>query len=71
MSFFFVFFVFLIRLFAQDQYFDSHGLFISTVLSFPVIINCCVLVVSYAYDLYICFCNFVCSFCRVFGYMNR
>ena len=34
------------RLFAEDQHFDSQGMFISTVLSLPVIFNCCVLVVS-------------------------
>jgi hypothetical protein len=34
------------RSFAEDQYFDSHGMFITTVLSLPVILNCCVLIVS-------------------------
>ena len=38
--------VFHCRLFAQDQHFDSQGMFISTVLCLPVIVNCCVLVVS-------------------------
>lgn len=37
--------VFHCRLFAQDQHFDSQGMFISTVLCLPVIVNCCVLVV--------------------------
>ena len=39
------------RLFAEDQYFDSQGMFISTVLCLPIILNCCVLVVSIGNDL--------------------
>ncbi|UJR30811.1 hypothetical protein I4U23_018329 [Adineta vaga] len=38
------------QLFAHDQYFDSQGLFISTVLSFPVIINCCIIVIIWLYE---------------------
>ncbi|CAF2468386.1 unnamed protein product [Rotaria sp. Silwood2] len=36
--------------FAEDQYFDSRGMFISTVLSLPVIINCCILVGIWLYE---------------------
>ncbi|CAF1102208.1 unnamed protein product [Adineta ricciae] len=38
------------QLFAEDQHFDSQGMFISTVLSLPVIINCCVIVSIWLYE---------------------
>lgn len=34
------------RTFAREQYFDSNGLFITVVLSTPILLNCIVLLVS-------------------------
>ena len=33
------------RLFARHQYFDSSGMFISMLLSLPIMFNCCIAVV--------------------------
>lgn len=32
--------------FSKQQYFDSNGLFISTVFSIPILLNCMLLIVS-------------------------
>lgn len=37
-------------LFAEQQYFDSNGLFISVVFSVPILMNCLVIVVSWLWD---------------------
>lgn len=34
------------RSFSKQQYFDSNGLFISTVFSIPILLNCMLLIVS-------------------------
>ena len=56
------------RLFAEDQYFDSQGMFITTVLSLPVIINCCVIVVRKKDEVWWKLLIIISS--SVFGYMN-
>lgn len=33
--------------FSKQQYFDSNGLFISTVFSIPILLNCMLLIVSF------------------------
>lgn len=37
------------RLFSREQYFDSNGLFISTVFSIPILLNCMLMIVSTDY----------------------
>lgn len=34
------------RTFSKQQYFDDNGLFISTVFSIPILLNCMLLIVS-------------------------
>lgn len=36
------------RVFSRQQYFDSNGLFISVVFSIPILLNCMLMVVSFA-----------------------
>ncbi|KAH3848946.1 transmembrane protein 18-like [Dreissena polymorpha] len=38
------------KLFANQQYFDSNGLFISVVFSVPLLINCLFMVISWLWD---------------------
>jgi hypothetical protein len=38
------------RLFAEEQYFDSNGLFISVVFSAPMILNCTLIVSIWLYQ---------------------
>lgn len=42
------------RTFSKQQYFDDNGLFISTVFSIPILLNCMLLIVSiyiYSFDI--------------------
>ncbi|XP_055919179.1 transmembrane protein 18 [Eupeodes corollae] len=38
------------RSFSKQQYFDSNGLFISTVFSIPILLNCMLLISSWLYN---------------------
>ncbi|CAD7076668.1 unnamed protein product [Hermetia illucens] len=38
------------RLFSRQQYFDSNGLFISTVFSVPILLNCMLLIGTWLYN---------------------
>ncbi|XP_037949495.1 transmembrane protein 18-like [Teleopsis dalmanni] len=38
------------RLFSKQQYFDSNGLFISTVFSIPILLNCMLLIGAWLYN---------------------
>lgn len=39
------------KLFSKQQYFDSNGLFISTIFSTPILINCLIMVVFWLLDM--------------------
>ena len=39
------------KLFTKEQYFDSNGLFISTVWSTPMLINCLIMIVLWLYSI--------------------
>lgn len=65
------------RTFSRQQYFDSNGLFISTVFSIPILLNCMLMIVSSAHDIsllhrgpYINLTSFVFRF-RAIGYTIR
>ncbi|CAF0760703.1 unnamed protein product [Brachionus calyciflorus] len=47
------------RHFSSEQYFDSNGLFISIVFSFPIIINCCFLLILWLYESYLMIKNII------------
>ncbi|TMW45162.1 hypothetical protein DOY81_009764 [Sarcophaga bullata] len=38
------------RSFSKQQYFDSNGLFISTVFSIPILLNCMLLIGAWLYN---------------------
>ncbi|XP_013111510.1 transmembrane protein 18 isoform X2 [Stomoxys calcitrans] len=38
------------RSFSKQQYFDSNGLFISTVFSIPILLNCMILIGAWLYN---------------------
>ncbi|XP_067634125.1 transmembrane protein 18 [Eurosta solidaginis] len=38
------------KIFSKQQYFDSNGLFISTVFSTPILLNCMILIASWLYN---------------------
>ena len=40
------------KLFSNEQYFDSNGLFISIVLNAPLILNCCLIVILWLIETY-------------------
>lgn len=42
------------KTFSKQQYFDGNGLFISTVFSIPILLNCMLLIVSWA-NVYVSF----------------
>lgn len=38
------------KIFSKQQYFDSNGLFISTVFSMPILLNCMLLIGAWLYN---------------------